>query len=146
MAFLGRSKNTLTWLSRSTSKYPEVPQSTQKYIKDPRSTSKYPEVHRSTQKYLKVPRSTSKYPEVPQSTQKYQNTIWSVQSSLGQLKAVWNSLEKFGTLMSYMCDGWMDGTGYPIITRSCFFSDLEGFLPSRSVWYASRSVVPPREA
>ena len=41
-----------------TSKYPEVPQSTQKYLKIPRSTSKYPKVHQSTQKYIKVPRST----------------------------------------------------------------------------------------
>ena len=52
-------------------KYPEVPQSTHKYLKVPRSTSKFPEVPQSTQKYLKLPRSTSKYPEVPQSTSKY---------------------------------------------------------------------------
>ena len=33
----------------------------------------------------------------------------------------------------------------PIITRSWFFTSLEGFPPSRDVWYASRAVVPPRE-
>ena len=50
---------------RSTSKYPEVPQITKKYIKVPRSTSKYPKVLQSIQWYLKVPRSTSKYLKVP---------------------------------------------------------------------------------
>ena len=47
-------------IPRGTSKYPEVPQCTQKYLKVTRNTSKYLEVPHSSQKYLKVPRSTSK--------------------------------------------------------------------------------------
>ena len=48
------------------SKYPEVPESTQKYLKVPKSTWKYPEVPQNIQKYLQGLRSTLKYPEVPQ--------------------------------------------------------------------------------
>ena len=47
-------------------KYPEVPQSTQKYLYVHRSTSKYLDVPLCTQKYLNVLRSMSKYAKVSQ--------------------------------------------------------------------------------
>ena len=36
--------------------------------------------------------------------------------------------------------------GWPYITRSWFDTSLEEVTSSRDVWYASRDVVPPREA
>ena len=68
---VARSTSKYPEVPKSTQKYQEVPQSAQKYLKVPKSTLKCPEVPQNTQKYLKGPRSTSKYPKVPQSSQKY---------------------------------------------------------------------------
>ena len=102
--------------SRCTSKYQAVPQRTQKNIKVPRSISKYQEIPQSTQKYHKVPRSTSKYPEVPKGTQWYLK-VPQVLNSLEQFRAVWDSLEQFGTQSckrDWMGWDWLSLNSLPI--------------------------------